>query len=130
MYRGSVPATFFTLNRELQYKRSPSVAAKIRSHFEFSLLLVQLRNKTFFSMKETLRPLVNRASIGFVQERNLHVRLSLCRSIESNSTTAGRVQAPSTRENHGTPGGYFRQAFCRICSRFFREGKPTGGGPN
>jgi hypothetical protein len=92
------------------------------SPFEFSLLLVQLKNKRKFSLKETLRARVNRASIGFVQERNLHVRLSLCRSIESNSTSAGRVQAPSTREYHGTPGAHFRQAFCRIRSRFFCKG--------
>jgi hypothetical protein len=130
MYRGCVPATFFTLNRELQYKRSPSVAAKIRSHFEFSLLLVQLRNKTFFSMKETLRPLVNRASIGFVQERNLHVRLSLCRSIESSSTSAVECKLRAHERTTAHPAGIFARRFVASALDFLRKGKPTGGGPN
>jgi hypothetical protein len=97
---------FLRCLRDLQYTRLPILSQKVRPPFQFSLLLVQLRAKRNFSIKDTLRALLNRASIGFVQERNLHVRLSHCRSTETRiETTASRCKLRAHERTTAHPAG-------------------------
>ena len=108
LFRGDfsmlVGIDFVRYLRDLQYSRLQSPRQSAAHDLQFSLGVVQLSSKRNFSLKDTLRGPLNRASIGFVQERNLHVRLSHCRSTESHQIYSVPMHAPSTRENHGTPG--------------------------
>jgi hypothetical protein len=97
---------FLRYLRDFQYSRSANLPQKTPTYLRFSQLVVQLPEKRFFSLKDTLRAPPNRASIGFVQERNLHVRLSHCRSTETRiETTASRCKLRAHERTTAHPAG-------------------------
>ena len=104
-----------------KYKRMPKRRQSRPRFSGFSLLVVQLLGKRFFSWKDSLRGLGNRASIGFVQERNPHGRQSLCRSINASPPRRPDASSEPTREPRHTRRT-LRQVTCRIRS-LFREGR-------
>jgi len=74
LFRGDfsmlVGIDFVRYLRDLQYSRLQSPRQSAAHDLQFSLGVVQLSSKRNFSLKDTLRGPLNRASIGFVQEKN------------------------------------------------------------